>query len=364
MSDWKEKMDVKEVSLYHRERLKKNMLRNGRIVEYYQRMLVEGIIGKELEPERISAIKKRLERLRGCNKFWVTETYEASKVKILLETFLCKDKFCCNCNQVRKLLLQERFLPCLEPYKDSLYHMVLTVPDCKGTDLRETIKRMSRCFKTLVTYLNGNKKVRGVDLLKYGYEGCIRSLEVTYKKEVYHPHFHAAVLLGNCDGVTVKNTANRFSGSVNRMFSEFELLIQRMWWLLMNGVRLTSDNILGENASLGRYSCIVDKFQPDDYKKLFGYMTKVYSEDSEPMSYENFKTLYYALERIRQIQGYGLFYNAKNMEMKGMNDREIKALENYLLYEESPVNAYEPLNRLAKEEGYTILRASDKRFKI
>ena len=50
--------------------------------------------------------------------------------------------------------------------------------------------------------------------------------------------------------------------------------------------------------------------------------------------------------------------------MKGMNDREIKALENYLLYEESPVNAYEPLNRLAKEEGYTILRASDKRFKI
>lgn len=131
----------------------------------------------------------------------------------------------------------------------------------------------------------------------------------------------------------------------------------------MNGIRLTSDNILGENGSLGRYSCVVDKFQPDDYKKLFGYMTKVYSEDSEPMSYENFKTLYYALERIRQIQGYGLFYNAKNLETKGIDDREMSTLENYLLYEEPPVNAYEPLNRLAKENGYTILRAVDKRFK-
>ena len=75
--------------------------------------------------------------------------------------------------------------------------MVLTVPDCNGEELRETIQHMAYCFKTLVTYLNGNKKVKGVDLLQYGFQGCIRSLEITYREDVYHPHFHVAAVLGN-----------------------------------------------------------------------------------------------------------------------------------------------------------------------
>ena len=63
---------------------------------------------------------------------------------------------------------------------------------------------------------------------------------------------------------------------------------------------------------LDRYSCIVDKLLPADYDNLFGYMTKFVASNGKPMRFENFETLYYALDRVRQIQGYGLFYNVKS----------------------------------------------------
>ena len=44
---------------------------------------------------------KRKNRLENCNRFWSMETYEASHVRVLLRTFLCKDKFCSNCPHLR-----------------------------------------------------------------------------------------------------------------------------------------------------------------------------------------------------------------------------------------------------------------------
>lgn len=353
-------VEVKKITAQHRQKIYGNMARNNKAIDYYQRMLVEGIIQKELSPDDASTMRKRLKRIRDCNKFWVTETYETSQIKVLLKTFLCKDKFCSNCNQVRKLVMKNRFLPRMEQYKDSLYHMVLTVPDCNSENLRETIQHMTHCFKTLVTYLNGNKKVRGVDLLQYEFQGCIRSLEITYKEDAYHPHFHVAAVLGNGCNVEQKSVLNQFSNAGNRLFSDFETIIQRMWWLLINGQRLTASNILGDDDSLGVYSCVIDKFQPEDYMKLFGYVTKVYTEDRHPMSYKNFKTLYSALERIRQIQGYGVFYNMTPELSKEYTEKEYEALGDFLLCGESPVSAYEPLSRLVNESGFTLLRAKNR----
>lgn len=296
---------VRAISQSHRKKIYRNVAHNGKMVEYYQRMLAEGIVNKSLSSSEIHNMRERMKRLQNCNVFWSMETYEESHVKVLLRTFLCKDKFCSNCNQVKKMVLQKRFLPYMEQYKDSLYHMVLTVPDCSGEDLRETIQRMLCCFKTLVTYLNGNKKVKGINLTQYDFQGCIRSLEVTYKENVYHPHFHVAAVLGNSDSLDNKHIINEFSNNGKRLFSDFESLIQRIWWLLINRQRLTSDNILSESNSPRRYSCVVDKFQSDDYKSLLGYMMKMYSADKRFMDYQNFKDLYYALNRVHQIQGYG-----------------------------------------------------------
>lgn len=335
MEELKQQRMVKEIPKYHREKMYGNLIRNNRISEYYLRLLVSGIVKKRLLPAEVSAMKKRMKRLEDCNRFWLVEAYEASQMKVLLRTFLCKDKFCNNCNQMKKLVLQNRFLPYMEKYKNSLYHMVLTVPACNGDNLRKTIQQMTACFKTLVTYLNGNKKVKGIDLTQYEFQGCLRSLEITYKGDTYHPHFHVAAVLGNGGSIENKYMENEFSN---------------------HGKRLTADNIVGNNDSLGRYSCIADKFQPEDYQNLFGYMTKMYSEDRSLMTYENFKVLYYALNRVRQIQGYGVFYNIKEPDMGEYTESDYQVLENYLINEEKPVTSYEPISRLTDAQGYMILK--------
>ena len=352
----KQKTIVKELSQNHREKMYRNITSNDQIEEYYTRMLVSGIIKNRMPPTEISTLRNRLKRLENCNKFWLVETYEASHIKVLMRTFLCKDKFCSNCCQIKKLILQNRFLPYMEQYKDSLYHLVLTVPSCSGEKLKKTIRQMTACFKTLVTYLNGNKKVKGIDLSEYGFQGCLRSLEITYKKDIYHPHFHVAMVLNHGNCIENKYISNEFSTSGKRLFSDFEVMIQRIWWLLINHKRLTLNNILGNSTSLGCYSCIADKFQSDDYGNLFGYLTKKYSEDKSPMTYENFKTLYHALNRVRQIQGYGVFYNIKELDAETYTESDYQVLENYLLSQEQPVSSYESLRHLSENHGYIVLK--------
>ncbi|MBQ7679536.1 MAG: protein rep, partial [Butyrivibrio sp.] len=188
---------VKQLSNTSMERINGNAARNSTMEYYFLKMLANGIVKKRMPPAEIGSLRNRMKRLQGCNKFWLTDTYEESHTKVLLRTYLCKDRFCCNCSQMKKLILQNRFLPYLERYKDNLYHIVLTVPDCEGKRLKSTIQQMNTCFKTLVTYLNGNKKVKGIDLTQYGFQGCLRSLEVTYREDMYHPHFHVAAVLTN-----------------------------------------------------------------------------------------------------------------------------------------------------------------------
>ena len=80
--------DVRELTPNYRIRMAGNTVRNDNVVWQYQRMLVGGIIRKRLTWDEVQTMRNRMERLRGCNKSWETETYEASRVKVLLRTFL------------------------------------------------------------------------------------------------------------------------------------------------------------------------------------------------------------------------------------------------------------------------------------
>jgi hypothetical protein len=75
--------------------------------------MVSGVIRKRIFWDEVRSMKKCVERLAGCNKIWDTEIYEANNVKV--------------------------------PVKG--------VPI-----LYDTVCHMARCFKTFITYLNGNKK--------------------------------------------------------------------------------------------------------------------------------------------------------------------------------------------------------------
>ena len=111
-------------------------------------MMVVAVIGKA--PKRkIEALKKRKDRMENCNRFWLTDTYEASKVKHLRRTYLCHDRFCSNCSRIKQYVMKTRFLPLMEQYNDSLYHIVLTMPNCSGKELADTVSVRDGASKRL-----------------------------------------------------------------------------------------------------------------------------------------------------------------------------------------------------------------------
>lgn len=345
-------MQVNEVSPFYPKRVSANAMSNGDIIWNYKKLMATAIVNKA--PRHIiKNIMNRKDRLENCNNFWQMETYEQSKVKRLLKTNSCHDRFCFICSRNRHGIINNRYHLLLEQYKDSLYHFSLTVPNCSGDELSNMIFNMQRSFKKLVRYLSGNIKIKGLDLAHFGFQGGICSLEISYESDSYHPHYHVVAVFDNPAVADDKHINNTFSHFGNRTFSEFEIIIQRMWYLLMNKQRLTYEAVSGESTDENRYSCIVDKCQSDEYKELFGYATKTRPE--KPMLFHNFKTLYNALYGVRQIQGYGIFYNIKP-DTSDYTEQECTMLSDFITADEEPTLSYEPLNRLANDSSYKIVK--------
>ena len=284
--------------------LKNNKYNQEVILDYYYRLHSE---------DTTLNLTSNLENVSNCNSWWLLDYYQEQKVKDFKKTNLCKDKFCNNCKKVKQASRLSKFMPLIEEYKKDnyLYHITLTVPNCEGSCLSSTIKTMFESFRKLVRYLALDKNIKGLDFEQYGYIGAIRSLEVTFKGDSYHPHLHC-IFAFNSPLMNNRYIENTFSNSRKngyRKFTDFEVLIQKIWSLLNNKVKVTKKNI--EELELG-YSCTVDDIDESSVYEVFKYMTKSTDEESNILTYDNFKTLYFALYRVRQIQGYGCFYNVKD----------------------------------------------------
>ena len=187
----------------------------------------------------------------------------------------------------------------------------VTIPNCNGEDLSNKIKSIFKNFYSLNRYLNINLKIKGLDFEQYAYQGAIRSLEVTYRVDNYHPHLHCIISLDKPlnDNRYIVNTYSKSKKNGYRKFTDFEILIQKIWYLLNTGERVTKKAI--DNLELG-YSCTVDPIDKSSVYEVFKYMTKATDEKGNCITYNNFETLYWALLGVRQIQGYGCFYNVKD----------------------------------------------------
>lgn len=257
--------------------------------------------------------QNKIDNLSNCNSWWLLDYYKEQKVKDFKRTNLCKDKFCNNCKKVKQASRLSKFMPLINQYKEqnNLYHLTLTVPNCKGEDLSLTIKTMFESFRRIVRYLALDLKIKGLDFEQYSYMGAIRSLEVTFKGDSYHPHLHC-ILAFNTPLINDKYIENTYSNSKkngHRKFTDFEILIQKIWYLLNNKIKVTKKAI--DELELG-YSCTVDDIDEGSAYEVFKYMTKSTDEEKNILTYDNFKTLYFGLHRVRQIQGYGCFYNVKD----------------------------------------------------
>ncbi|MCC8848541.1 protein rep [Clostridioides difficile] len=289
---------------------------------------------------------------------WLLDSYKNQKVKDFKKTNLCKDKFCNNCKKVIQASRMSNYIPYIEFYNDiySLYHVVLTVPNCSGEQLQSVIKNMFKSYRYLTQYFQLNKKIKGIDFGIFGYSGSIRSLEITFKDDVYHPHLHCIFALDK-NYFLDKKYKNSYSYSYNefkRNFSFLEILVQKVWYLLNNNIRVNLKNI--DSISEG-YSCTFDSINDSTYYEVFKYMTKSTDENSSLLTYENFKVLFFSLYRVRQIQGYGIFYNFKDDDNLDFEvDEYYKFVIDYLQKKESPVEVFEAPEDSLKDDFLLISR--------
>ena len=264
--------------------------------------------------------------IRNCGKHWEFDHYEKQGIYDLQHVYHCHDKFCPYCQKLLQATRLKKYSPFLEDLLGQgkyLYHVVFTIENTKVLT-QNVIKQLFNNFKRLVRYFTGDAKNR-FNLSKYGFIGALRSLEVTYSSKTgYHPHIHSIFAFDNplpdnaciVNKFSYKKDKNTGKRVLDRKFTPLEEKLQKIWRLLYFDVKVTPEAV--DSLKLG-FSCTVDKIDNNNYYEVFKYTVKFEKDDdcdcdSEPMTYEQFATLYNSLYNVHIFQGYGYFYKIINPE--------------------------------------------------
>lgn len=332
-------------------RVSKNIKQNELIIQHFKRLYDE-----QKDAESQLKIWRKIERISGCNRFWQIDKFPMQAVKDYIGTTTCKDKFCSNCKKLKQASRMARYIPQIEEcsFNNQMYHLVLTIPSVTGTQLSKSIDFIFSAYSKLNRYFRGDKRIRGLSFENWGYLGGLRSLEITYKGDKFHPHLHCLLICQNnfLTDKTIQNIYSLKRGQVSRKFSIEEILIQKIWYLLMNGQVVNIKNL--DSVELG-YSCMIDKFRDEDYAELFKYITK---NDNGKMTYEQFNILREALQNKRQIQGYGVLHRISDDRSEAIEE-EVAAIYSEIRREleavETPTKEFlKPRNLLLDSENLII----------
>ena len=304
-------MDLLKKYTVDKESIKKSsvkVLGNTRIAEFYNKL------SKEYDSE---VLDRRAFSVNNCFKMFDLDYFEHAGVKDIKRVNLCHDKFCRNCQNLLAKRRYMKFYPMISRLtnKYKAYHVILTVSNVPGDLLNLTLNKMYVAVPQLIRFFNGTRKIKGIDFKKYGFTGAVRSLEITTKLNAngeveYHPHFHCLFLLkkGLDEPHTIYNkfSFDKYHKKENYAFSEMEILIQKLFYLIYNGKRINKKAI--EELPLG-YSCRAEKIKTAKVcSEVFKYTLKE-SFDDLCQREDIFQTLYWALYRRRIIQGYGCLYD-------------------------------------------------------
>ena len=286
----------------------KRVSRNDEICDYYQTLSRESINNERLYHQGSN--------VRTCYKYWDIDYYRIQSVKDIKKIQLCKDKFCVNCQNLLSQRREVKYITYLDELRKTydIYHTVFTVPNCNGISLLNVLNTMYAKFPYIIQYMEGKRKCNGIDFKNFGFVGAIRAVEITTKQVgnefEYHPHFHCLFLFRK--GLDKKrkhiNDYSFNNGKLVRYFTDIEIFLQKVWYLLYNGIRLTKEEF--DNLKLG-YSVTCDDSR-GKYHQVFKYVLKGTFKKGQPLfPYDVFKNLYYALYRRKMIQGYGILNKFK-----------------------------------------------------
>lgn len=306
---------------------------NYKIAEYYQTMFMMTDEDK---------YARKCVRISNCYKYFNIDVYNKQQITDIKQISLCNDKFCKNCQNILSKQRYIRFKPFLENLSDmyDLYHVTLTVPNVSGLFLNDTLDKMYDAFGRFIkVFRRKNCKHQYLNLDSLGYQGAVRSLEITLeqgRKYYFHPHFHCIFAIKK-DLDLERCIVNKFSynnGVFERAFTSFEQTIQKLWYLVYNNIRITEDNFMEAEG----YSCTAE-LTNYDYKEVFKYTLKETFDDlvnDEVI----FLTLERALRNRRIIQGYGALFGISDLlDEEILQDAESSYLQyvNSLAAQEKPL---------------------------
>lgn len=141
--------------------------------------------------KRIGYDKKSI-RVGECGDFLEFRLAASDTLKLTRANF-CKVRLCPMCSWRRSLKVfgqVSKIMDYVEECHNYRYiFLTLTVKNCYGEDLKDTLDLMTSAFNKM----NQRKP------FKQAVKGYFRSLEVTYNKkdDTYHPHFHMILAVDN-----------------------------------------------------------------------------------------------------------------------------------------------------------------------
>ena len=133
-----------------------------------------------------------LTNIKNCGtflKFGITANHERK----LAGANFCKFRLCPMCAWRRSLKMFGQVSAItdkiLSDKKVRFLFLTLTIKNCKGENLRETIKNLNAGFKKIV---QDRKEYKASKKLRENLLGYLKAIEVTYneKRDDFHPHIH------------------------------------------------------------------------------------------------------------------------------------------------------------------------------
>lgn len=289
---------------------------------------------------------KKCNRIKSCLDTWVWDKYEKNKLLDLQKLNRCNYRCCpvCRTWDIAKAIhnLKPGFNLMLQEYDP--YLVTLTVPNCTGAELKQTIEKINKAFSKLYLWLNQPtiKGYRGFKDRVFELKSGIRVLEITLenkRKDYYHPHLHCVFFLPRYNKSEFDNLFDKYiKGAYQRKtkqilyYSNADIHLMRLWKFAYDGIKLSDKNwndlSLVDDEWYNLYQCDIRPMNdPNGIYEVLKYTYK----DSDIKTFENFKTIYLALENKRIRQTFGELYNIDLEKECG----EMLSIEDFLEVEKS-----------------------------
>lgn len=324
---------------------------------YYKRMSEDSRF-----KHKSHSLINRSENIKNCCNFWEWHLYEKNKKMDLQKVSICNVNGCPNCRVWR---LSKQIVNFKMGHAEMIergynpYLMTLTIPNCIGSELGQTIEKLRDTFRRFLQLFEEKRKGKSYKNRLFDIKAAVSVVEITVKKSdknSYHPHLHLIVYLENDfqeDFEKFMLGAYQKKSKSNIYFSQADLQIMILWYMAWNNIPFFRKNY-DDVASMfedyytqwqqkifsypvhtwcGIYMCDIRPLS--DEKGVYEVFKYTY-KDTHIFNYENFATIYEATFKKNLKQTHGELYHLKLDKEVG----EKQALEEYLSIQEIPRTVY------------------------